>query len=81
MQITRNGIETMAGRSEWFTGSVYVDTVAGPSAASRLSASSVHFTPGGRTAWHTHPNGRHRRGVRSHGRAAIKSLLRIGTAS
>ena len=26
-------------------------------AASRLSASSVHFTPGARTAWHTHPNG------------------------
>ena len=24
---------------------------------SRLSASSVHFTPGARTAWHTHPNG------------------------
>jgi quercetin dioxygenase-like cupin family protein len=23
----------------------------------RLSASSVHFTPGARTAWHTHPNG------------------------
>jgi quercetin dioxygenase-like cupin family protein len=24
---------------------------------SRLTASSVHFTPGARTAWHTHPNG------------------------
>ena len=24
---------------------------------SRLNASSVHFTPGARTAWHTHPNG------------------------
>ena len=24
---------------------------------SRLSAASVHFTPGARTAWHTHPNG------------------------
>ena len=22
-----------------------------------MSASSVHFTPGARTAWHTHPNG------------------------
>jgi quercetin dioxygenase-like cupin family protein len=22
-----------------------------------VSASSVHFTPGARTAWHTHPNG------------------------
>jgi quercetin dioxygenase-like cupin family protein len=36
---------------------VYIDTVATPSDFSRLSASSVHFTPGARTAWHTHPNG------------------------
>lgn len=57
MQITRNSIETTAGPREWFTGAVYVDTVATPSAGSRLSASSVHFTPGARTAWHTHPNG------------------------
>ena len=57
MQITRNTIETVAGPSDWFTGAVYIDTVATPSGASRLSASSVHFTPGARTAWHTHPNG------------------------
>ncbi|HZG62319.1 MAG TPA: cupin domain-containing protein [Rubrobacteraceae bacterium] len=57
MQITRNAIETVAGPSEWFTGAVYVDTVAAPSGSSRLQASSVHFTPGARTAWHTHPNG------------------------
>ena len=57
MQITRNSIETTAGPSEWFTGVVFIDTVAAPSATSRLSASSVHFTPGARTAWHTHPNG------------------------
>ena len=31
--------------------------MATPSGPSRLSASSVHFTPGARTAWHTHPNG------------------------
>ncbi|HXV96168.1 MAG TPA: cupin domain-containing protein [Gaiellaceae bacterium] len=57
MQITRNDIETMPGPGEWFTGAVYLDPVAVPSGASRLSASSVHFTPGARTAWHTHPNG------------------------
>jgi len=57
MQITRNSINTTAGPSEWFSGAVYVDTVATPTGASRLSASSVHFTPGARTAWHTHPNG------------------------
>jgi quercetin dioxygenase-like cupin family protein len=57
MQITRNAIDTAAGPSEWFTGAVYIDAVATASAASSLSASSVHFTPGARTAWHTHPNG------------------------
>ena len=57
MQITRSSIETTPGPSEWFTGSVYIDAVAAPFAASRVSASSVHFTPGARTAWHTHPNG------------------------
>src|SRR5437867_5951991 len=57
MQVSKNSIETRAGPSAWFTGAVYVDTVATPSAQSRLSASSGHFTPGARTAWHTHPNG------------------------
>ena len=57
MQITKHSIATKAGPSAWFTGAVYVDTVATPSAASRLNASSVHFAPGARTAWHTHPNG------------------------
>ena len=57
MQITRNSVETMPGPGDWFTGSVSVDAVAAPSGASRVSASSVHFSPGARTHWHTHPNG------------------------
>ena len=57
MQITRHGTDTAKGPSDWFTGAVYIDPVAAPSGSSRLSASSVHFTPGARTAWHTHPNG------------------------
>ena len=57
MQITRNSIETRTGPSDTFTGAVYVDYVASPAGSSRLQASSVHFTPGARTAWHTHPNG------------------------
>jgi quercetin dioxygenase-like cupin family protein len=57
MQITRNGVETSPGPHEWFTGSVYIDAVAVPSGVSQLSANNVHFTPGARTAWHTHPNG------------------------
>jgi len=57
MQMTRNSLETTPGPADWFTGSVYIDTVAAPSGSSRLAAASVHFTPGARTAWHTHPNG------------------------
>src|SRR5438067_13865576 len=57
MQITKNSVRTNPGLSEWITGSVYIDAVAVPSGPSRVNASSVHFTPGARTAWHTHPNG------------------------
>jgi quercetin dioxygenase-like cupin family protein len=57
MNITRSSMETQKGPSEWFSGAVYIDAVATPSNGSRLSASSVHFTPGARTAWHKHPNG------------------------
>jgi len=57
MQVTSNGIDTTAGPEDWFTGAVFIDSVAAPSGDARLSASSVHFTPGARTAWHTHPNG------------------------
>jgi quercetin dioxygenase-like cupin family protein len=57
MLLTRNSVETAAGPTDWFTGSVYIDAVAAPAEGTRLSASSVHFTPGARTHWHTHPNG------------------------
>jgi quercetin dioxygenase-like cupin family protein len=57
MQITRNTLETTPGPTDWFTGSVFVDTVAAPSEVSAVGAASVHFTPGARTAWHTHPHG------------------------
>ena len=57
MQITRSSVATMAGPAEWFTGTVFVDSVATPTGSARVSASNVHFAPGARTAWHTHPNG------------------------
>src|SRR5437660_9988049 len=57
MQVTKNSIQTTKGSSDWFTGVVYVDAVAAPTGVSRLSTSSVHFTPGARTHWHTHPHG------------------------
>ena len=57
MQVIRNSVETNAGPGDWFTGAVYIDAIAAPSEGSRVSASSVHFAPGARTAWHTHPHG------------------------
>lgn len=57
MQITRSSLDTVTGPADWFTGAVYIDAVAAPAGPSRLQAASVHFTPGARTAWHTHPHG------------------------
>jgi quercetin dioxygenase-like cupin family protein len=57
MQVSKNRTPTNAGPSDWFTGVVFLDPVARPSGAFRISATAVHFTPGARTAWHTHPNG------------------------
>jgi quercetin dioxygenase-like cupin family protein len=57
VEITRNSLDTNPGPSDWFTGAVYIDTIATPSGGSRIGAASVHFTPGARTAWHTHPQG------------------------
>jgi quercetin dioxygenase-like cupin family protein len=57
MQITRDSVDTTPGPSDWFTGSVYMDAIAVPSEPSRVQALSVRFTPGSRTAWHTHPLG------------------------
>lgn len=57
MLITRSSQATQKGPAEWFTGDVYIDTVAEVAAPWRTAAANVHFTPGARTAWHTHPTG------------------------
>ena len=57
MQITRSSIDTAKGPDDWFTGDVYIDAVAAAPAPGRVHANLVHFTPGARTAWHTHPLG------------------------
>jgi quercetin dioxygenase-like cupin family protein len=57
MHITRNSLETNPGPADWFTGAVYIDPIATPAGPSRAASASVHFTPGARTAWHTHPLG------------------------
>src|SRR5947208_2815913 len=58
MQITRSTTtDTQKGPADWFTGDVYIDPVAAPAGTSTFAAALVHFTPGARTAWHTHPHG------------------------
>ncbi len=57
MQIIRNSLDTNPGPSDSFTGTVFVDPVAAPTGSSRVGAGLVHFTPGARTHWHTHPFG------------------------
>lgn len=57
MEITRSSIETINGPSDWFTGEVYLDVIAAGPAPTRIQAFNVHFAPGARTVWHTHPLG------------------------
>jgi quercetin dioxygenase-like cupin family protein len=57
MELTRNGPDTAKGPDTWFTGDVYIDAVAAARSPARVQANLVHFTPGARTAWHTHPLG------------------------
>lgn len=56
MKVTRKQA-TSKGNEAWFTGDVYIDSVAAPEPGSDVLTALVHFTPGARTAWHTHPHG------------------------
>jgi quercetin dioxygenase-like cupin family protein len=50
---------SMKGPDEWFTGDVWIDPIAQGAGDSTVSVAAVHFTPGARTAWHTHAGGQH----------------------
>lgn len=57
MQITNNQLETTVGPENWFAGGVYIDVLAVPAPPTHIMGGIVHFAPGARTAWHTHPAG------------------------
>lgn len=42
---------------DYFTGTVWQDPIIMAPEPARLNALTVHFEPGARTAWHTHPLG------------------------
>lgn len=45
------------GPAEWFTGEVWIDAIARGEEPSRVRVGAVRFTPGARTAWHSHALG------------------------
>lgn len=45
------------GSAEMFTGDVYVDTIAKGEEPSHMRVNTVRFSPGARTAWHSHAVG------------------------
>jgi quercetin dioxygenase-like cupin family protein len=45
------------GPAELFAGDVWIDAIAIGQDPSRVRVSAVHFTPGARTAWHSHAVG------------------------
>lgn len=50
--------DTVKNPPEWFTGDVWLDAIAAPSApGQQANAGLVRFAPGARTAWHSHPGG------------------------
>ncbi len=58
MNIKRSGSQPSGkGQSEYFTGHVRIDPLSQAPAPARVSAASVTFEPGARTAWHSHPLG------------------------
>lgn len=48
---------TAKGPAEWFTGDVWIDSIVQPGGDSTVNVGHVHFTPGARTAWHSHAGG------------------------
>jgi quercetin dioxygenase-like cupin family protein len=58
MEIKRNGSQSSnKGPSDWFTGTVRIDSSFKGTDAAHVSGAFVTFEPGARTAWHTHPLG------------------------
>lgn len=58
MDIQRNASKPSAkGPTEYFTGSVHIDTPFQAREPARVDGAIVRFEPGVRTAWHTYPLG------------------------
>ena len=58
MEVIRKADQkTITGPADWFTGKVTISGLFQRAEPSRVGGAIVHFEPGARTAWHTHPLG------------------------
>ncbi|MFZ3483246.1 (R)-mandelonitrile lyase [Sphingomonas sp. 3-13AW] len=58
MEVIRKAdLKTVDGPAEYFTGKVTITGQFQRPSPARTSGAIVHFEPGARTAWHTHPAG------------------------
>lgn len=58
MEITRKpDLQTVPGPEQYFTGKVTITGQFQRPEPSRVGGAIVHFEPGARTAWHSHPAG------------------------
>lgn len=57
--IVQPQIITRKGSADMFTGDVFIDTAIYTVEPSHVRVNAVHFTPGARTAWHSHAVGRY----------------------
>lgn len=48
---------TTKGPADWFTGEVWIDSLVAARADWPVLVGAVHFSPGARTAWHSHEGG------------------------
>ena len=76
MKIITNQIRgCRKGPEAYFTGTVWIDEVITTPAPARVSAAMVSFSPGARTAWHTHPVGQSLHVISGVGRVQLKGEL------
>ena len=57
MQIQRAGTVNVQGPAENFTGTVFLESYFAAPSPARVGVATVHFHPGARTNWHSHPLG------------------------
>ncbi len=53
----RSRQQSSKGPTRMFTGDVWIDALVGDGDYQRMRVSLVRFSPGARTAWHSHPRG------------------------